>query len=119
MFRAHCDGACNGEKHTSGGRVATAVIYCKVAERGGGVTFSSADLFYKPKNGSAVFFSYMGPGGKMDEGFTEHSSCPVLEGEKWAATAWMRLGVTRDDPWDSYDPQGIRILDTSKMTDEE
>jgi len=38
-------------------------------------------------------FSCRGPDGMMDPGFTEHSGCPVLEGEKWITTAWMREGT--------------------------
>ena len=47
----------------------------------------------------------------MDDGYTEHSGCPVLEGEKWITTAWMREGVTADDPWDLYDPMGVLVLE--------
>ena len=34
-----------------------------------------------------------GSDGRMDDGYTEHSGCPVLEGEKWITTVWMRDGV--------------------------
>ena len=35
----------------------------------------------------ATFFSYKdASSGHMDDGFTEHSGCPVLEGEKWIST---------------------------------
>ena len=34
----------------------------------------------------------------MDPGFTEHSGCPVLDGEKWIATVWMREGVSLERP---------------------
>ena len=44
----------------------------------------------------------------MDDGYTEHSGCPVLEGEKWITTAWMREGVTADDHAELYDPRGNR-----------
>lgn len=46
----------------------------------------------------------------MDEGYTEHSGCPVLEGEKWITTFWMREGVSEAEPWSLFDPSGIRIL---------
>jgi hypothetical protein len=42
----------------------------------------------------ATFFSYKGPDGHMDEGYTEHSGCPVIKGEKWITTVWMREGVS-------------------------
>jgi hypothetical protein len=45
----------------------------------------------------------------MEDGFTEHSGCPVLEGEKWITTSWMREGVTAENPWTSYDPSGVPI----------
>lgn len=57
-----------------------------------------------------TFFSYKGKNGLMDEGFTEHSGCPVLEGEKFITTVWMREGVSAKEPWELFDPTGIRIL---------
>lgn len=45
----------------------------------------------------------------MDSGYTEHSGCPVLEGEKWIAAAWMRLGVDAKHDWSRYDPSGVEI----------
>ncbi len=39
---------------------------------------------------------------KIDDGFTEHSGCPVIEGEKKIVTQWVRLGVDDENPWDSF-----------------
>lgn len=50
----------------------------------------------------------MGPNGRLDNGYTEHSGCPVISGEKWIATAWMREGVSKEYPHDFYDPSGYR-----------
>jgi hypothetical protein len=80
-------------------------------ERGGATSFTKADVFVKPKRGSATFFTYMGSDNLMDTGFTEHSGCPVLGGEKWIATAWMREGVTKENNADLFDPSGRRISD--------
>lgn len=63
-----------------------------------------------PKRLSATFFSYIGPDKIMDSGFTEHSGCPVLGGEKLIATFWMREGVTAEEDWTKYDPSGLKIL---------
>ena len=41
-----------------------------------------------------------GSDGRMDDGYTEHSGCPVLEGEKWITTVWMRDGVLL--PWSLF-----------------
>ena len=71
-YRPHCDGACEGLPHVQGGRVASAVIYCQVAEKGGGTTFMNADIFIKPKKGMATFFSYKGKDGLMDDQYTQH-----------------------------------------------
>lgn len=111
QYTPHCDGDCDGAEHNPGGRVATAVMYCQVAERGGATTFTKTDIFVKPKKGMATFFSYKGPDGKMDIAHTEHSGCPVLEGEKWITTMWMREGVTKEDPWGNFDPSGKRMIE--------
>ena len=85
--RPHCDGTCDGSLHHPAGRVATAVLYCKTPERGGATTFTKADVFINPKPGMATFFSYKDVNsGHMDDGFTEHSGCPVIDGEKWIST---------------------------------
>lgn len=52
----------------------------QAAKRGGATTFTKSDIFVVPKRGSATFFSYKGDDGRMDDGFTEHSGCPVIEG---------------------------------------
>jgi 2OG-Fe(II) oxygenase superfamily len=113
QYTAHCDGSCDGTEYNQGGRVATAIMYCQVADVGGGTTFTKADLFVKPVQGMATFFSYKGVDGIMDEGYTEHSGCPVIEGEKWITTYWMRDGVTKERPWFNFDPLGI-VTDYSK-----
>jgi hypothetical protein len=78
--------------------------------RGGATTFTKADVLVKPNKGTAVFFSYIGEDGRMDDGYTEHSGCPVLEGEKWITTAWMRKGVSKEKPNTNYDPSGNYLL---------
>mmetsp|Transcript_18122 Transcript_18122/g.18873 ORF Transcript_18122/g.18873 Transcript_18122/m.18873 type:complete len:432 (+) Transcript_18122:44-1339(+) len=105
-YTPHCDGSCDGEKHMSKGRIATAVMYCKIPEIGGGTSFTKADVFVNPVPGMATFFTYRGSDGFMDVGFTEHSGCPVLKGEKWITTLWMRDGVDAEHGWEKYDPSG-------------
>ena len=109
QYTPHCDGGCDGGAHAKGGRVATAVLYCETATVGGGTTFTKSDIFVKPKDGMGAFFSYKGADGNMDDGYTEHSGCPVVEGEKWISTVWMREGVTAEIPHSVYDPTGLPI----------
>ena len=94
------------------------MLYCKVPEQGGALSFSQADVFVRPAVGTAAFFSYLGPNNMMDEGYTEHSSCPVIKGEKWATAVWMRLGVSEERPWSILDPQGLEILNPSESENE-
>lgn len=64
-----------------------------------------------PVKGTATFFSYMNAQtNEMDYGLTEHSGCPVFEGEKWIAVTWMRYGVSKDRPHALLDPSGDLIL---------
>lgn len=114
QYTPHCDGLCDGTKYKPGGRVATAILYCKVAEVGGGTTFTQSDIFLKPSKGMVTFFSYKGLDGTMDDGLTRHSGCPVLEGEKWITTAWMREGVSLEEPEDLFDPVGNKYADIER-----
>jgi prolyl 4-hydroxylase len=70
-----------------GQRVATLVMYLNHVEKGGATTFPDAMLEVAPRKGSAVFFSYdrAHPSSK-----TLHGGAPVIAGEKWVATKWLR-----------------------------
>jgi prolyl 4-hydroxylase len=70
-----------------GQRVATVVMYLAEPERGGGTTFPDVHLEVAPKRGNAVFFSYDRPHPATR---TLHGGAPVLAGEKWIATKWLR-----------------------------
>jgi len=102
-YMPHCDGECKGMPHRQGQRMATIVIYCTVPEMGGATNFRKSGLHVVPEEGSATFFSYVDPETMMmDNGFTEHSGCPVIEGEKKIVTQWVRAGVDRENPWNSF-----------------
>ncbi|MDP4300585.1 2OG-Fe(II) oxygenase [Leptothrix discophora] len=72
-----------------GQRVGTLVMYLNTPTRGGATTFPDVALEVAPIKGNAVFFSY-------DRAHpvtrTLHGGAPVLEGEKWVATKWLRQG---------------------------
>ena len=73
-----------------GQRVATLVMYLNTPASGGATTFPDAGLEVLPLRGNAVYFSY-------DRAHpctgTLHGGAPVLAGEKWVATKWLRQGV--------------------------
>ncbi len=70
-----------------GQRVATLVMYLQEPEQGGATTFPDIGLEVAPVRGSAVFFSY----DRADPATrTLHGGAPVVAGEKWVATKWLR-----------------------------
>ena len=70
-----------------GQRVGTLVMYLNDPERGGGTTFPDVGLEVMPHRGHAVFFAYDSPHPSSQ---TLHGGAPVLAGEKWVATKWLR-----------------------------
>lgn len=70
-----------------GQRVATVVMYLNEPVLGGGTTFPDIGLEVAPQRGNAVFFSYDQPSPGTR---TLHGGAPVIEGEKWVATKWLR-----------------------------
>jgi prolyl 4-hydroxylase len=72
-----------------GQRVATIIMYLHEPAKGGGTTFPDVQFEVAPKRGNAVFFSYnrAHPSTK-----SLHGGAPVIEGEKWIATKWLREG---------------------------
>jgi len=73
-----------------GQRVATLIIYLKAPQRGGATIFPEIGLRVAPVRGNAVFFSYNRPHPSTR---TLHGGAPVIAGEKWIATKWLREGV--------------------------
>lgn len=72
-----------------GQRVATIVMYLNSPDKGGGTTFPDVALEVAPIKGNAVFFSYDRPHPSTK---TLHGGAPVIAGEKWVATKWLREG---------------------------
>ncbi|WP_088279782.1 2OG-Fe(II) oxygenase [Ideonella sp. A 288] len=72
-----------------GQRVGTLVMYLNTPERGGSTVFPDVALEVAPIKGNAVFFSYDRP---HPVARALHGGAPVLAGEKWVATKWMREG---------------------------
>jgi prolyl 4-hydroxylase len=70
-----------------GQRVATVVMYLNTPRCGGATSFPDANLEVAAVKGNAVFFSY-DRAHPMTRSL--HAGAPVLEGEKWVATKWLR-----------------------------
>jgi prolyl 4-hydroxylase len=77
--------------HTAHGgqRIATIVIYLNDVEEGGETIFPKLSLSVPPRKGNAVYFAYHNSKGQVDQ-LTLHGGAPVLKGEKWIATKWIR-----------------------------
>ena len=70
-----------------GQRVATLVMYLQAPAQGGATTFPDVGLEVAPVRGTGVFFSYDRPDPATR---SLHGGAPVLAGEKWVATKWLR-----------------------------
>ena len=70
-----------------GQRVGTLVMYLRSPGAGGATTFPEAGFEVAPIKGNAIFFSYERPHPATR---SLHGGAPVLAGEKWVATKWLR-----------------------------
>jgi len=70
-----------------GQRVGTLLMYLNTPKKGGGTIFPDVGFEVAPIKGNACFFSY-------DRAHVDtkslHGGSPVIEGEKWVATKWLR-----------------------------
>jgi prolyl 4-hydroxylase len=79
----------SNELKKGGQRVSTLVVYLNDVEEGGATSFPSVGLSVLPKKGSAVYFEYCNSLGQVDP-LSLHAGDPVVKGEKWVVTQWMR-----------------------------
>ena len=92
-YRPHHDYFDPGQPGTAavlargGQRLATLVMYLDTPAGGGATSFPDIGLEVAPVKGHAVFFSYDRPHASTR---TLHGGAPVLAGEKWVATKWLR-----------------------------
>lgn len=68
-----------------GQRIASVVMYLNTPEEGGGTAFPNVGLTVTALAGSAVYFAYEG-----GDTSSLHAGLPVVRGEKWIATKWLR-----------------------------
>lgn len=67
----------------------TIMVYLNDVEKGGETTFRYLNHSFRPKAGMAVIWNNLNRDGKPNQ-FTLHEAKPVLSGNKWILTKWLR-----------------------------
>ena len=88
-YKEHFDYFASTSKSASNNRIATVVLYLNDVEEGGQTYFPKLNLSVYPKKGMAVYFEYFYNDQALNE-LTLHGGAPVVQGEKWIATQWIR-----------------------------
>ncbi|WP_210367307.1 2OG-Fe(II) oxygenase [Bacillus sp. REN3] len=84
-YKAHFDYF----SEASNPRISTLVMYLNDVEQGGETYFPKLNFAVSPQKGMAVYFEYFYDNPASNE-LTLHGGAPVVIGDKWAATQWMR-----------------------------
>ncbi len=88
-YKEHFDYFAPTSKAASNNRIATLVLYLNDVEEGGSTFFPKLNFSMYPQKGMAVYFEYFYNDQLLNE-LTLHGGAPVVKGEKWIATQWMR-----------------------------
>lgn len=92
-----------------GNRIVTVLLYLNDVTLGGATVFTDLRVAVKPVKGSALVWSNVTPDGNCDIRVL-HCACPVLIGEKWIFTQWLREFGQNDaqcnesDQYKEYEP---------------
>jgi len=88
-YKAHYDYFSSTSQAAKNNRISTLIMYLNDVEQGGETFFPKLNLSVTPKKGMAVYFEYFYTDNDLNE-LTLHGGAPVIAGEKWVATQWMR-----------------------------
>ncbi|RLQ94629.1 2OG-Fe(II) oxygenase [Falsibacillus albus] len=93
-YKAHFDFFTSASRPVANPRISTLVMYLNDVEQGGETYFPSLKLAVSPQKGMAVYFEYFYDDQALND-LTLHGGAPVVIGDKWAATQWMRRKMVR------------------------
>lgn len=93
-YRAHKDFFSSASKIANNNRISTLVMYLNDVEQGGETYFPKLNFSVTPQKGMAVYFEYFYNDQSLND-LTLHGGAPVITGEKWVATQWMRKQKVR------------------------
>jgi prolyl 4-hydroxylase len=93
-YKAHHDFFSSTSKVANNNRISTLVMYLNDVEQGGETFFPKLNFSVTPKKGMAVYFEYFYNDQNLND-LTLHGGAPVITGEKWVATQWMRKQKVR------------------------
>jgi prolyl 4-hydroxylase len=88
-YKPHYDFFAETSRASTNNRISTLVMYLNDVEEGGETSFPMLNLSVSPYKGMAVYFEYFYTNHELNE-LTLHAGSPVIKGEKWVATMWMR-----------------------------
>ncbi|WP_169089089.1 2OG-Fe(II) oxygenase [Paenibacillus sp. PL91] len=93
-YQPHYDFFAETSRASANNRISTLVMYLNDVEEGGETAFPMLNISVFPNKGMAVYFEYFYSDHELND-FTLHAGTPVIKGEKWVATMWMRRQALR------------------------
>jgi prolyl 4-hydroxylase len=96
-YQPHYDFFAETSRASANNRISTLVMYLNDVEEGGETAFPMLNMSVFPNKGMAVYFEYFYSNDELNN-FTLHAGTPVIKGEKWVATMWMRRQALRSSP---------------------
>lgn len=93
-YQPHYDFFAETSRASANNRISTLVMYLNDVEEGGETAFPMLNMSVFPNKGMAVYFEYFYSNHELND-FTLHAGTPVIKGEKWVATMWMRRQALR------------------------
>ncbi|MBL3643931.1 2OG-Fe(II) oxygenase [Bacillus sp. RHFB] len=93
-YKAHFDFFTSSSIAAKNNRISTIILYLNDVEHGGETFFPKLNFSVFPRKGMAVYFEYFYNDKNLNE-LTLHGGAPVITGEKWVATQWMRRQNSR------------------------